>query len=61
MLNLDTLTQLHPEDERAGTFLTQTTHLTRVVVLGETLAADFEEAVLHGRLNAQLWIDSRLA
>jgi hypothetical protein len=47
--------------EHAGAFLTHTTHLTRVVVLGETLAADFEEAVLHGRLNAQLWIDSRLA
>ena len=47
--------------EHAGAFLAHTTHLTRVVVLGETLAADFEEAVLRGQLNAQLWIDSRLA
>jgi hypothetical protein len=47
--------------EEAGEFLRRTTNLTREVVLGPSLAADFADAVIKGRMNAQQWVEERLS
>ena len=46
--------------EEAGTFLKQTNPLTRRVVLGDELAADFERQTRKGGMTPQQWVEQVL-
>ena len=46
--------------QAAGNFLKHTNHLTRVVVLGEDLAADFESRTKRGGITPQEWVETVL-
>lgn len=43
--------------QEVGNFLKTTNHLTRVVVLGEELTADFEAATKRGGITPQQWVE----